>query len=213
MVPIRLAEVGEREEALAELQIRLGEATDSAGIDGLKRDMQEIGLGNLLESFDVDAPARGIWGRPDDFEGLVVSSPKHGIPILISRQRHSDSVLRRVSRGTDLWFQAREGRGSRVLLRTSMRRNLSKSPRECMEVAAAYAAFFSDSGSQRHRSHRVILSRLLLRLCLRSRVHGFQTLCQLCDFILEPFLLAWVGAVHMLELRVAQFSHKDQFFV
>ena len=144
MVPIRLAEVGEREEALAELQIRLGEATDSAGIDGLKRDMQEIGLGNLLESFDVDAPARGIWGRPDDFEGLVVSSPKHGIPILISRQRHSDSVLRRVSRGTDLWFQAREGRGSRVLLRTSMRRNLSKSPRECMEVAAAYAAFFSD---------------------------------------------------------------------
>jgi hypothetical protein len=154
MVPIRLAEVGEREEALAELQIRLGEATDSAGIDGLKRDMQEIGLGNLLESFDVDAPARGIWGRPDDFEGLVVSSPKHGIPILISRQRHSDSVLRRVSRGTDLWFQAREGRGSRVLLRTSMRRNLSKSPRECMEVAAAYAAFFSDSGSQRRRSHR-----------------------------------------------------------
>ena len=53
-------------------------------------------------------------------------------------------MLRRVSRGTDLWFQAVEGRGSRVLLRASMVRGLSRAPRECVEHAAHLAAYFSE---------------------------------------------------------------------
>ena len=96
------------------------------------------------------------------------------MPILVARQSFSDDLLRRVSSGTDLWFQASEdpnpdfnphpnqvsegpnpkpspspspspnphpnpnqvseGRGSRVLLRTSMVRSLVRSPRECMET-------------------------------------------------------------------------------
>ena len=39
------------------------------------------------------------------------------------------SRRRRVSRGTDLWFQAVEGRGARVLLRTSLVRSLKRPPR------------------------------------------------------------------------------------
>jgi hypothetical protein len=38
-----------------------------------------------------------------------------------------------------------EGRGSRVLLRTSMVRSLVRSPRECMETASDLAALFSDA--------------------------------------------------------------------
>ena len=50
------------------------------------------------------------------------------------------SVGRPLGRGTDLFFQVCEGRGSRVLLRTSMVRSLVRSPRECMETAADLAA-------------------------------------------------------------------------
>ena len=53
-------------------------------------------------------------------------------------------AFRRIGRGTDLWFQTAQGRGSRVLLRTSMCRGLSRSSRECMETAADLAAYFSD---------------------------------------------------------------------
>ena len=41
--------------------------------------------------------------------------------------------------------QVSEGRGSRVLLRTSMVRSLVRAPRECMESASDLAAFFSDA--------------------------------------------------------------------
>ena len=81
--------------------------------------------------------------RVEAVDGLVVESPR-GVPILIGRHAYKDPVLRQVS-GTDLWFQVREGRGSRVLLRTSMVRQLARSPRECMEMAADLASYFSDS--------------------------------------------------------------------
>ena len=42
MVPIRLAEVGEREEALAELQIRLGEATEAQASMGLSETCKKL---------------------------------------------------------------------------------------------------------------------------------------------------------------------------
>ena len=61
------------------------------------------------------------------------------MPVLVGRQKFSDELLRRVGRGTDLWFQVREGRGSRVLLRTSLCRELTRAPRECVEVAADLA--------------------------------------------------------------------------
>merc|ERR1719401_984749 len=42
-------------------------------------------------------------------------------------------------------FRVGRGTGSRVLLRTSMVKHLSKSPRECLEMAADIAAYFSGS--------------------------------------------------------------------
>ena len=76
----------------------------------------------------------------------MLQSPR-GIPIMVARPSFSDGLLRRIGRGTDLWFQVCEGRGSRVLLRTSMLRSLTRSPRECMEMAADLAAHFSDGRS------------------------------------------------------------------
>ena len=73
----------------------------------------------------------------------MLESPR-GVPTLVAPRSYSDELLRRVSRGTDLWFQAVEGRGSRVLLRASMVRGLSRAPRECVEHAAHLAAYFSD---------------------------------------------------------------------
>ena len=152
-VPSRIAEVEAFGEKLADLQQRLKKDSSREAMASLRKDMETLGLGQRIETFDLGAyDAAGQtsrWGCPGDFDGLVVYSPLHGIPILISKQRHSDDVLRRVSRGTDLWFQAREGRGSRVLLRTSMCRSLKKPPRECMELAACFAAFFSDKNSHR----------------------------------------------------------------
>jgi len=104
----------------------------------------DLGLAERLSSFDVDLMALGQWGRPAGFEGLVLESPR-GIPILVSQQSFSDALLRRVSSGSDLWFQVSEGRGSRVLLRTSMVRSMVRAPRECMETASDLAAHFSDA--------------------------------------------------------------------
>ena len=114
------------------------------GLPAVRRAMvDELALGPRLLSYDPDAARLAQWGRPSGFTGLVLESPR-GVPTLVAPRSYSDELLRRVSRGTDLWFQVREGRGSRVLLRTSMVRALSRSPRECMEAAADLAAFFSD---------------------------------------------------------------------
>ena len=140
-IPARIAEVDKVENKL--LELKAGLAVKDADLSLLREVMeQECGLASRLKNFDVDAHAYSQWGRPDGFDGLVIPSPRD-IPILIGRQSFSDEVLRRVGRGTDLWFQVREGRGSRVLLRTSMVRHMTKSPRECMEMAADLAAHFS----------------------------------------------------------------------
>ena len=104
-------------------------------------DLEAAGLSERLETFDLEAMATNQWGRPSGFDGLVVEGPR-GVPCLVGRKSFSDETLRKVSRGADLWFQAVEGRGSRVLLRTSCVPSLSKSPRECMEFAADLAAHF-----------------------------------------------------------------------
>jgi len=141
-VPVRLSEVDAAETKLAELQTKLRSGGDVVQIR-LQLEL-ELGLTERLASFDVDAMAQGQWGRPAGFDGLVLESPR-GVPILVARQSFSDDLLRRVSSGTDLWFQVSEGRGSRVLLRTSMVRSLVRSPRECMETASDLAALFSDA--------------------------------------------------------------------
>lgn len=145
-VPRRLAEVTSRADRLEALLARSRGAADEPAVDALYHEMSEDGLVAKLETFDAEAAARDQHGRPDGFEGLVLPSPR-GIPILIARRSFSDELLRRVGRGNDLFFQAVEGRSSssRVLLRTSMDRSLSKSPRECVEFAADLAAFFGAS--------------------------------------------------------------------
>ena len=139
-VPRRLVEVQRRGEQLEALLARSRGATE----DEVNNLYQEVAdeLADKLETFDADAAARDQFGRPAGFDGLVMSSPR-GVPVLVARRSFSDELLRRVGRGTDLWFQAVEGRGgSRVLLRTSCVPSLSKSPRECMEFAADLAAYF-----------------------------------------------------------------------
>jgi predicted ribosome quality control (RQC) complex YloA/Tae2 family protein len=140
-LPQRLAEVDEAERLLTSIGARLNER--GAALEPIRRELEGLGLGARLQSFDVEKHALAQVGRPEGFDGLVIESPR-GVPILVARQKFSDELLRRIGRGTDLWFQAQGGRGSRVLLRTSMCRGLSRSSRECMETAADLAAYFSD---------------------------------------------------------------------
>lgn len=148
-VPQRLVEVDAAEERLKKL---LGELEQqSADVAVLRRSLEEIGLAARLRTYDVDAESLNQWGRPDGFDGLVIES-NQGVPILVARQSFSDALLRRIGRGKDLWFQVRDGSGSRVLLRTSLVVRLARSSRECMEMAADLAAFFSD---WRHSSNAV----------------------------------------------------------
>ena len=133
-LPLRLAEADAANERLTEMLGCL--RTRDAPLSMLRREMEEFGLAARLQSFDVEAMVRSQWGRPDGFDGLVIESQR-GVPILIARRSFKDALLRRICRGS-------EGSGSRVLLRTSMLPNLARSPRECMEMAADCAAFFSD---------------------------------------------------------------------
>ena len=140
-IPIQLLEVDKAEERLRNLKASL--SLRRADLSNIRQLMEEeCGLGKRLTTFDIDANALNQYGRPDGFDGLVIESPR-GIPILVARKAFSDALLRRVGRGTDLWYQVREGKGSRVLLRTSLCRNLSRSPRQCHEMAADLAAYFS----------------------------------------------------------------------
>ena len=141
LVPQRLAEVDAAEARLTELRSCLKQR--GADLSHIRSDLAELGLAERLATFDVEAMAQSQWGRPDGFDGLVIESPR-GIPIVVARQSFSDELLRRVGCGTDLFFQVCEGRGSRVLLRASMVRGLSRAPRECVEHAAHLAAYFSE---------------------------------------------------------------------
>ena len=145
----RAAEVPQHLAAVSAAEMKLESLLDQVSTRGgdlseIREQLEEMGLRARLENFDVDQAALDQRGRPEGFSGLVVESPR-GVPILVGQRSFSDALLRRVGRGNDLFFQVREGRGSRVLLRTSMLRHLARSPRECMEMAADLAAYFSDS--------------------------------------------------------------------
>ena len=86
--------------------------------------------------------SKGEFGRPREFTGLVFYSPL-GVPILVGKPKaESDGILRRVSQGSDLWFQVEDYEGSRVLLRSSLVRG-TKGSKRCLQMAADLAAFYS----------------------------------------------------------------------
>ena len=152
-IPQRLLECERDVERLLNLKTELAAGLDLATV---RRSMEdECGLASRLANYDVDAHAHSQWGRPDGFDGLVIESPR-GVPVLVARKAFSDELLRRVARGQDLFYHVREGSGSRVLLRTSMCRQLTRSPRECQEFAADLAAFFS--GARRHDEVEVMFT-------------------------------------------------------
>ena len=149
-VPRLLAEVAGAERQLTALIARV-ETAHGGQLHDLRSELESLGLGKRLETFDVDAQPQ--FGRPAGFTGLVLETPR-GVPILVGQRRWSDTLLRRVGGGSDLWFQScgRARDGSRVLLRTSLRRELTQSHRECMQCAADVAAYFSD---ERHSTDPV----------------------------------------------------------
>ena len=126
--PQHLDDADAAEAKLVALKAQLQDG-GALGLPAVRRAMvDELALGPRLLSYDPDAARLAQWGRPSGFTGLVLESPR-GVPTLVAPRSYSDELLRRVSRGTDLWFQAVEGRGSRVLLRASMVRGLSRAPR------------------------------------------------------------------------------------
>mmetsp|Transcript_37041 Transcript_37041/g.78028 ORF Transcript_37041/g.78028 Transcript_37041/m.78028 type:complete len:329 (-) Transcript_37041:632-1618(-) len=141
LVPVRLAEVESMQKQIEDLLVALSDA--DADMAEVRARMCDIGLGKRLETFDVDSVRQ--YGRPDGFRGLVLTSPR-GVPILVGKKGiESDALLRQTARGADLWFQVREGPGSRVLLRVSMHKSFGKGNRSCMEMAANLAAYFSQA--------------------------------------------------------------------
>lgn len=129
---------------LADLRAELCSATPGR-LRSLRCKMEEeLGLGPLLETAEAAGMAtrRHEWGRPEGFTGPVFMS-SYGVPILVGGRGDSEALMRDVSQGADLWFQVRDGRGSRVLLRTSMCRGL-KGSKACVQLAANLAAYFSD---------------------------------------------------------------------
>ena len=223
-VPVRLAEVDAAETKLHELQAQLSSGADVMQVRfqlehelGLAERLSTFDVDSVVHQqwgsalalalalalpHHTGGPRRprlscclhcACTSGPEGFEGLVIQSPR-GIPILVAQQSFSDSLLRRIGQGTDLWFQAShghmhmhsisiytaytaytaytqhtqhthsirtaytaytqpavirrqvsEGRGSRVLLRTSLVRSVARAPRECMETASDLAAYFSNA--------------------------------------------------------------------
>lgn len=124
---------------------------DEATLVAAREAIVDMGFERLLDEDPVffassSSTRRGDeFGRPRGFDGLVRHSPSLGVPILVgARGAQNDELLRRVSQGTDLWFQVEDYRGSRVLLRSSLVRG-SKGSRSCAQAAADLAAYHSDS--------------------------------------------------------------------
>jgi len=101
-------------------------------------------LAGVLRGFDLEAHTRNNEprGRPEGFEGVVLQTPM-GVPVLVGAASEFGH-LRRVSQGSDLFFQCKYDRGARVLLRTSLQRG-TKGSRACTQFAADVAAWFSDA--------------------------------------------------------------------
>mmetsp|Transcript_31134 Transcript_31134/g.41353 ORF Transcript_31134/g.41353 Transcript_31134/m.41353 type:complete len:381 (-) Transcript_31134:203-1345(-) len=123
--------------------------------------LQKLGFQSILQthpntwkSFRQQQQRQKEFGRPKGFTGRLFTSPA-GVPILIGKEgttsssSHADETLRRISQGSDLWFQVYDYNGSRVLLRTSLKRGM-KGSKGCMQMAANLAAYFSYSGGGKY---------------------------------------------------------------
>merc|ERR1712228_665333 len=118
-----------------------------SNLQDVHKSLMDLGFGSIL----LLPPGSGSWkhkkiksefGRPKDWSGLVFYSPL-GVPILVGKKgSHNDEVLRRISQGSDLWFQVEGYEGSRVLLRTSLKKGL-KNSKVCRQMAADLAACYS----------------------------------------------------------------------
>lgn len=107
----------------------------------------ELGFESILtespDKFTTQQTIRKEFGRPNGYDGLIFYTPL-GVPILVGKKgSHSDETLRRISQGMDLWFQIEGYCGSRVLLRTSLKKSL-KGSKMCIQMAADLAAYYSD---------------------------------------------------------------------
>ena len=138
-----LAEVALADQIVRELRMDLSSSKSDDVLGMVRTRMEdELGLTRLIETYAEKQERE--FGRPNGFDGLVFASPR-GTPILVCCKRtEGDDAMRRVSHGSDLWFQVRSGNGARVLLRTSMSRGM-KGSRECLATAAALAAYYSDA--------------------------------------------------------------------
>lgn len=136
----RIDRTDEREERLLDIR----DSLFKANLTEVRRMLEEdLLLGKRLQKYDWNAERHAQWGRPEGFKGLVIRSP-NGLPILVERKGMKDKKpLMNLAKRTDQWFQIPDGKGPRVLLRTSMVPSISKSYRACMEMAADLAAYFS----------------------------------------------------------------------
>jgi hypothetical protein len=151
----RQEEISGTTEKLLELKQRLAETKnckDDDDLESFKLSFASLGFESVLRQSPDCWRIRRQDGRPRGFDGLVFYTPK-GVPILVGRPKaHKDETLRRISQGADLWFQVEDYSGSRVLLRTSLKRGLRGS-KECMQIAADLAARFSDCYYDRHATN------------------------------------------------------------
>ena len=136
---------------MKELKQSPASGADLIALQTIKDKLIELGFQSVLSQGpdswrhvqDLCRNSKAEFGRPADFTGLVYKSP-HGVPILVGRKgEHNDEILRRISQGSDLWFQCEDYSGSRVLLRTSLARGL-KNSKSCRQAAADLAAYYSD---------------------------------------------------------------------
>ena len=93
-----------------------GESSHTSELEAMqsvKSHLIDLGFQSLLSQGpdswthvkDLCRKSKDEFGRPADFDGLLFFSPR-GVPILVGRKNaHSDDVLRRISQGSDLWFQ------------------------------------------------------------------------------------------------------------
>ena len=154
----RRIQIQENMTKIKEMQNEIKEIHQSPTVDvdldtlqAIKDKLIELGFRSLLSQGpdgwkhvrELCRSSKAEFGRPADFNGLVLKSPL-GVPILVGRKgAHHDEVLRRIAQGNDLWFQVEDYSGSRVLLRTSLMRGL-KNSKACRQAAADIAAYFSD---------------------------------------------------------------------
>lgn len=146
-VETRKMELSKVTRELEDLRVQTNEGKSSQQKnERIKLHLTKMGFGKLFtqstDTFKTKQSKNEEFGRPNGFDGDVFYSPL-GVPILVSKQNaHKDAVMRNAAQGSDLWFQVEDYNGSRVLLRTSLKRG-TKGSKGCIQMAADLAAKFS----------------------------------------------------------------------